>query len=187
MYLQAKKAGQWETVKNPKDDKKKRADDKKKEKETRDRLGVAVDPSSTAFAAFDKSFTARAEAAKQEQKKLNAFAGLEDEAPPQQLQEDFDSGSDDAEPAASSNSAAQKKAPKAPKAPKKPKLSVAQVAAGKWGFLKQAWGPGVKGMAWRLAVASGWLAQFTALTLMVGRQLANQVTPCACPCLGCLL
>lgn len=148
MYLQAKKAGQWETVKNPKDDKKKRADDKKKEKETRDRLGVAVDPSSAAFAAFDNSFTARAEAAKQEQKKLNAFAGLEDEAPPQQLQEEYDSGSDDAEPAASSNSAAQKKAPKAPKAPKKPKLSVAQVAAGKWACQNRHHVHGMASRAW---------------------------------------
>lgn len=135
MYLQAKKPGQWETVKSKAEDKKKRADDKqKKEKEgSRDRLGVSVDP----FTAFDKSFAAKAEAAKQQQQAKNykgAFADLEVEAPPQQLQEQAGSGDD--EPAASSNSsAAQKKAPKALKAPKKPKQSVAQVAAGECGFL----------------------------------------------------
>lgn len=162
MYLQAKKAGQWETVKSKADDKKKRADDKKKEKETRDRLGVAVDPSTAAFAAFDKSFAARADAAKQQEAKKNykgAFADLEDEAPPQQLQEEFaDSGSDDAEPAASStNSTAVKKAPKAPKAPKKPKLSVAQVAAGEWLQMP------VHG-CW-VAVSSGWLVGCTRASL----------------------
>ena len=125
-----RKPGQWETVKSKTEEKKKRVDDKKKIQDTvRDRLGIAVEDPLTAF---DRSFAAREEAAKQQQTKpyKGAFADLEDEAPPQQLQDDLDSG-DDAEPAASSNGAAAAlKKQKAPKAPKKPKLSVAQVAAG---------------------------------------------------------
>lgn len=124
-----RKPGQWETVKSKADEKKKRSDDKKATKEvTRDRLGIAVDDPLTAF---DRSF-AREEAAKAKQQQANAlgaFAALEDEAPPQQLQEDVGSGDD--QPAASnSNNTGALKKPKQPKAPKKPKLSVAQVAAG---------------------------------------------------------
>jgi hypothetical protein len=125
MYLQSKKAGQWETVKSKTEEKKKKGDEKKAEA-SRDRLGVAVDP---VFAAFDRSFAAKEAAAKEAKKNYKGgFSDLEVEAAPQQ-QED-DSGDD--EPAASSTTTTVAAAakPKQPKAPKKPKLSVAQVAAG---------------------------------------------------------
>lgn len=125
MYLQAKKQGQWEMVKTKADDKKKRDEKKAKAAQERDRLGVAVEQTNTALAAFDRNHAAK-EAAREAAK--NAFADLEVEAPPRQVHGD-ELDSDDAEPAASSTTAA---AQKKPKAPKKPKLSVAQVAAGEW-------------------------------------------------------
>jgi hypothetical protein len=102
----------------------------------KDRLGVAIDPTTAAFAAFDRSYADKAAAAKAaaaaQQRDANykgAFAGLVDEAP-QVVQDDEGSSGDEGSsvtPSAATTAAAK---PKQPKAPKKPKLTVAQVAAG---------------------------------------------------------
>lgn len=157
MYLQAKKQGQWETVKTKADDKKKR-DEKKAKAQEKDRLGVTV-PTNTALAAFDRNHAAK-EAAKEAAK--NAFADLEVEAPPRQVHAD-ELDSDDTEPAASSNTAAAQKKPKAPKAPKKPKLSVAQVAAGEWRVAGSCrCSPAVRAGSGAVLGGGGWLSRLAA-------------------------
>lgn len=127
------KPGHWQTVGGAKD-KKKRQEEKKEVK--KDRLGVAIDPASAAFAAFDKAFLDKGMAAKEQQEQQSykgAFAGLVDEAPAHASHDDDEGSSGDeastATPAGGAGAAALAK-PKQPKAPKKPKLTVAQVAAG---------------------------------------------------------
>jgi hypothetical protein len=110
------------------------AEEKKEVK--KDRLGVAIDPTAAAFAAFDRSYADKAAAAKAaaaaQQRDANykgAFAGLVDEVP-QIVQEDEGSSGDEGSSATPAGTAAAAAKPKQPKAPKKPKLTVAQVAAG---------------------------------------------------------
>ncbi|KAF6264261.1 hypothetical protein COO60DRAFT_1660272 [Scenedesmus sp. NREL 46B-D3] len=126
------KPGHWQTVATK--EKKKRQEDKKEVK--KDRLGVAIDPTAAAFAAFDRNYADKAAAAKAaaaaQQRDANykgTFAGLVDEAP-QVLQDDEGSSGDEGASATTAASAAGTAKPKQPKAPKKPKLTVAQVAAG---------------------------------------------------------
>jgi hypothetical protein len=104
----------------------------------KDRLGVAIDPTAAAFAAFDRSYADKAAAAKAaaaaaaQQRDANykgAFAGLVDEVP-QVVADDEGSSGDEGSSAAPAASAAAAAKPQQPKAPKKPKLTVAQVAAG---------------------------------------------------------
>lgn len=111
----------------------------------KDRLGVAIDPTAAAFAAFDRSYANKAAAAKAaaaaaaQQKDASysgAFAGLVDEVP-QVVQDEDGSSGDEGSSAAAPAAAA--KAPKQPKAPKKPKLTVAQVAAGARLVSKDVW------------------------------------------------
>jgi len=76
MYMNTSKQGSWQTVKSSKDEKKKKHDEKKKQEAVqKDRLGVAIDPTKAAFAAFDRAF---AEQPKQQEEKAGykgAFAG----------------------------------------------------------------------------------------------------------------
>ncbi|WIA35372.1 hypothetical protein OEZ86_003823 [Tetradesmus obliquus] len=177
------KPGHWQTV-APKEKKQKRQEEKKDVK--KDRLGVAIDPTAAAFAAFDRSYANKAAAAKAaaaaaaQQKDASysgAFAGLVDEVP-QVVQDEEGSSGDEGSSAAAPAAAA--KAPKQPKAPKKPKLTVAQVAAGVDVAALKAWMTEVKrkyskNETAQLEALSDWLlVAFKEASLDLGKLLSTK-------------